>query len=566
LALIVISDNTNIGTGIGVNIGGLNDAFVAGPAVIVSLDSDGLQSSGNDQKVDVQGTVVGFTNAIDLGFQSGHGQTLYIGANAYVANTSAGEAAVLMLGDHDRVTNRGTIHGVSYGLEMRGNGPANFSTIDNFGLIEGGVGIFRNDSFALNDQQIILRNTGEIRGTFNGILGRISYQSGLSSVAVDHIENAGLMSGQVWLGAGDDFYDGTGGRVEGGVFGGVGNDKLTGGDWADFFAGDAGDDELNGAGGDDLLSGAAGFDTVDGGAGNDTLDGGSEADTLFGGDGDDKLDGGTGADTLHGDAGNDVLEGGSESDWLFGGDGDDKLDGGTGADTMIGDAGNDTFTVDNESDRAFDFGGGVDVVLSSVTFNFADPGQAQGALENLVLTGAGDIDGFGNALNNEMIGNDNNNVLKGMGGNDTLRGLAGNDRMDGGVGADTLIGGLGDDRLDGGVGKDIMTGGLGKDQFVFDTKLDAKTNRDVVTDFLHGIDKILLDNAIFKTLGLVPGALKASFFYVGKAAHDANDHIIYNKATGVLSYDVDGVGGRAAVQFATLATHPTINYHDFQVI
>ena len=79
-------------------------------------------------------------------------------------------------------------------------------------------------------------------------------------------------------------------------------------------------------------------------------------------------------------------------------------------------------------------------------------------------------------------------------------------------------------------------------------------------------DKILLDNFIFKTLGLVPGNLKAGFFYAGSAAHDANDHIIYNKASGALSYDVDGAGGHAAVQFASLASHPTINFHDFQVI
>ena len=52
-------------------------------------------------------------------------------------------------------------------------------------------------------------------------------------------------------------------------------------------------------------------------------------------------------------------------------------------------------------------------------------------------------------------------------------------------------------------------------------------------------------------------------------AADSNTRIIYDPATGALSYDADGAGGVAAVRFATLGTttHPTTLLNtDFVVI
>src|SRR5262249_23336898 len=62
---------------------------------------------------------------------------------------------------------------------------------------------------------------------------------------------------------------------------------------------------------------------------------------LFGGDGNDTLTGGSGNDLLFGQAGNDTLFGKGGNDLLFGGDGDDTLVGGTGNDQVFGEAGND---------------------------------------------------------------------------------------------------------------------------------------------------------------------------------------------------------------------------------
>ena len=48
-------------------------------------------------------------------------------------------------------------------------------------------------------------------------------------------------------------------------------------------------------------------------------------------------------------------------------------------------------------------------------------------VENLTLTGTGDINATGNTLDNTLTGNAGNNVLDGGAGNDTMSGGAGND-------------------------------------------------------------------------------------------------------------------------------------------
>jgi len=73
-----------------------------------------------------------------------------------------------------------------------------------------------------------------------------------------------------------------------------------------------------------------------GGSGNDALTGGSGDDRLFGEAGDDRLTGGKGNNLLVGGTGNDKLTGGMDRDVLIGGAGSDKLNGGLGEDLLIG--------------------------------------------------------------------------------------------------------------------------------------------------------------------------------------------------------------------------------------
>src|SRR5437868_6250413 len=93
------------------------------------------------------------------------------------------------------------------------------------------------------------------------------------------------------------------------LFGGDGNDTLTGGSGNDLLFGQAGNDTLLGKGGDDLLFGGDGNDTLLGGSGNDVITGGRGNDFADLGSGDDTFvwNPGDGSDTVEGGDGTDAL-------------------------------------------------------------------------------------------------------------------------------------------------------------------------------------------------------------------------------------------------------------------
>ncbi len=105
--------------------------------------------------------------------------------------------------------------------------------------------------------------------------------------------------------------------------------------------------------------------TVNGTSSNDTLNanhdtgtavyGGAGNDNISGHDGNDALLGQDGNDVIHGYWGNDWIDGGTGADTLYGDNGDDTLIGGAGADTLTGGAGADVFAF-----HAADLGTGVD--------------------------------------------------------------------------------------------------------------------------------------------------------------------------------------------------------------
>ena len=50
------------------------------------------------------------------------------------------------------------------------------------------------------------------------------------------------------------------------------------------------------------------------------------------------------------------------------------------------------------------------------------------------------------------------------------------------------------------------------------------------------------------------------------AAHDADDRVVYNSATGALFYDADGTGAAAAVRFAILDPGLHLTRADFAIV
>ncbi|GLK75510.1 hypothetical protein GCM10008171_07640 [Methylopila jiangsuensis] len=99
----------------------------------------------------------------------------------------------------------------------------------------------------------------------------------------------------------------------------------------------AGPVTVNGSYGNDKFTGGAFADKINGAAGNDTL---------LGGGGNDVINGGSGNDRLYGDAGNDTLVGGKGHDRFYGGAGNDRMTGNVGYDifTFANTSGHDTIT------------------------------------------------------------------------------------------------------------------------------------------------------------------------------------------------------------------------------
>lgn len=178
------------------------------------------------------------------------------------------------------------------------------------------------------------------------------------------------------------------------LYGGYGNDRLSGG---------GGKDWLYGKDGDDLLDGGSGKDKMYGGGNNDTYivdnvgdevheNYGEGLDTVLSsvsytlpknveyltltGSGDINASGNTLNNILTGNDGNNTLQGGGGDDVLFGNGGNDILIGGTGADQLTGGAGADTFVFSSIADSLasapdwiLDFTSGIDKIdLSAFGF------------------------------------------------------------------------------------------------------------------------------------------------------------------------------------------------------
>ncbi|MEI5682323.1 MULTISPECIES: calcium-binding protein [unclassified Mesorhizobium] len=420
--------------------------------------------------------------------------------------------------------------------------------------------------------------------------------------------------------SGDDTFTGLGG--DDWIFGWEGSDRIYGGDGNDTLYADYYDDTHRDSPGTiNWVYGEAGDDEIYGGSGANILDGGTGNDTIYGG---------SSGSTIYGREGNDGIMGSDEVDHIYGGEGDDRLsglggndylDGGAGKDRMTGGEGDDIYIVSSPGDQTFEYTGeGTDTVRSYISWTLADE------VERLELIGTGNLTGTGNRFANTLIGNADGNALYGGAGHDFLDGKAGKDSMYGGTGNDiyvvsstgdriiesagegadtvrshidwtlganlerlelqgsaglsgngntlnnTLVGndgknilrgGAGNDTLNGGKGSDTLVGGAGNDTFLFNAPLGS-SNIDKVNDYNVAQDTFQLENGIFT--GLAAGWLSAGAFHTGAGAHDTSDRIIYNQTTGDLLFDKDGLGGAAAIKFATLTPGLAMTAGDLFVV
>ena len=117
--------------------------------------------------------------------------------------------------------------------------------------------------------------------------------------------------------------------------------------------------------------------------------------------------------------------------------------------------------------------------------------------------------------------------------------------------------------IDSGYGNDKLTLGQKSEKLLFDSTLDAAQNVDRIKKFESGKDMMFLDDGYFSEL--TPGSLSSSEFRKGTAALDSDDHIIYDKKTGSLYYDNDGVGGDGQIKFAQLDSKTKLKASDFEV-
>jgi len=353
------------------------------------------------------------------------------------------------------------------------------------------------------------------------------------------------------------------------------------------------------------MIGNAGVNTLTGTAYNDILDGGAGADTMVGGKGDDtyyvdnigdkiteaassgtdtvyasvsytlatnvenmilagsaaiNATGNTVANTLTGNSAANILNGLGGNDLMDGGDGSDIYLVATTAEHAVAEI-HDSGTSGIDELRFTGTSGIVTIYAGDTGLEAVTLGTGTAALAVTTATSGTGINASAAANALTLTGNNGANSITGTAYDDVIYGNGGND---------TINGGDGNDRIYGGLGNDTLTGGAGNDHFVFDTTPNASSNKDTITDFSSGVDKIDLSKAVYTAMGAI-GILSSDEFYAAAGAvkgHDATDRIIYNTTTGALYYDADGGGSGAAIQLALIgsSSHPTITYTDFLII
>ena len=286
------------------------------------------------------------------------------------------------------------------------------------------------------------------------------------------------------------------------------------------IAGLAGNDIMLGLAGNDILTASTGNDTIDGGIGTDTYSlAATTANATINLTTNTSSSAETGVDTLVG------------IETVTGGAGNDSMTDGVGASRLDGSSGNDVFIMTIDNGRDFLEGGaGVDTIdfsafLANLTVNL-------GGTNNVLGTGT---------VGNEDRMNSIQNIISGS-GNDSILG----DSL-----ANTINGAGGNDTIIGGVGADQLTGGTGADTFVYNLTGDSGvgTVRDVIADFISGVDKLDFSAIDANTATVLPA--NEAFTFIGTGAFTAAAQVRYQLIDTDANGSLDSTLVRGNVNAAT---------------
>ncbi|RCJ30809.1 hypothetical protein A6769_32540 [Nostoc punctiforme NIES-2108] len=360
------------------------------------------------------------------------------------------------------------------GNDAVNGGAGNDTLIGNFGndSLLGGLG---NDSLDGGSNRDTLDggagndtlNGGDDNDTLSGGTGNNLVNGGTANDILiaqnGNFSSVGDVGDTLIGGAGNDEL-----RVEGASNYFLTNNQLLVGNLAHKFS-EIEDVRLTGTTGNDIINASqallSGRTFLFGGDGNDTITGSGGLDQINGGRGDDSIVGGAGFNFLRGNDGNDTLIGGNDNNNLNGGAGNDFVQGGTGNDSFsdsssdgagndlyIGGAGNDSLFI--QGDTNFELLSFVNDPNTSILRG----GKSVAGIPDGTVTGIDTLKGIesvtiqgGDSLNIIDASKANQNVIliagggggsmKGGSGNDSLSGsFSGNDNLSGGVGNDTLNG------------------------------------------------------------------------------------------------------------------------------
>lgn len=373
------------GSGVRVDLGAYDDAFITGTSTVVSSDGTAIYGTGGSQDVIVAGYVAG-AYGIYLGGAGKAQNSVRILDGGVV---SGGLIAVRIEGAANTLVNAGSIDGSATGVSFHTDEGA-FAMLSNSGRI------WAVNAVEFVGGRAVIDNRGEIGATLgSAITGSTSFDELHNTGRIfgditmragsDDVVNAGLIQGVLLLGSGDDTLVNRG-MVDGDVNADDGDDIIVNrGTVTGVLQAGSGDDLVTNRGEvEDLILLEDGFDTFRPGAGIERADGGTagdgntgfdaldfsasngvrvalddsfdgtgwaagdtytgfetvygslrKADVIAGTDGGNYLDGQGGADRLYGRGGADTLVGGAGNDRLVGGAGSDFLTGGTGADRFV---------------------------------------------------------------------------------------------------------------------------------------------------------------------------------------------------------------------------------------